>query len=148
MRKRSTSSQRELEVLSQLLGSSQLPVQQIIAREVGVAQSLVSRARTGKLTRITEKVQRLVDYVHSRIEAEEVAASLAVSTAAENAEQQDVDPAILDADTSKSSLFSSYSKQAIEGVRAYLRDGYDPRLIVEQIAVLRRAQQVRRPGRR
>ena len=148
MRKRSTSSRRELEVLSQLLGSSQLPVQQIIAREVGVAQSLVSRARNGKLTRITEKVQRLVDYVHSRIEAEEVAASLAVSTAAENAEQQDVGPAILDADTSKSSLSSSYSKQAIEGVRAYLRDGYDPRLIVEQIAVLRRAQQVRRPGRR
>lgn len=148
MRKRSTSSQRELEVLSQLLGSSQLPVQQIIAREVGVAQSLVSRARNGKLTRITEKVQRLVDYVHSRIEAEEVAASLAVSTAAENAEQQDVGPAILDADTSKSSLSTSYSKQAMEGVRAYLRDGYDPRLIVEQIAVLRRAQQVRRPGRR
>lgn len=40
-----------------------------------------------------------------------------------------------------------YNDDALAGVKAYLKDGYDARLIVEQLAVLRRAQRVRVPGR-
>src|SRR3546814_5137858 len=38
--------------------------------------------------------------------------------------------------------------EALSDLKAYLNDGYDPRLIVEQLVVLRRAQKLRRRGRR
>jgi hypothetical protein len=39
-----------------------------------------------------------------------------------------------------------YASEAVNGIHMYLADGYDARLIVEQIAVLRRAQRIRRTG--
>lgn len=148
MRKRSTSSQPELDALALLLGSSQLPVQQTIAREIGIAQSLVSRARNGKLTRITEKVRKLIEYAHLRADAAVLATNLAASIDEEFSEAANPTVQLVEQDRSKAQPLDNYSKEALEGIKTYLKEGYDPRLIVEQLAVLRRAQQVRRPGRR
>lgn len=148
MRNRSTSSQAELDVLARLLGSDQLPVQQAIAKEVGVAQSLISRARNGKLTRITDNVRKLIDYAHSRAGAAdlEVIARASVDADVREAELS-VDAPVVQV-SKRAAPVANYSKEAREGLKAYLKDGYDPRLIVEQLAVLRRAQQVRRAGRK
>lgn len=129
-----------------MLASAQLPVQQKVAEELGVAQSLVSRARNRRLRRVTPKVRLLIDYATSRIDAEELA------TIAARALEADADAAKVAASRTEPARSSPsdgrFRKQAIEGVKAYIADGFDPRLIVEQIAVLRRAQRVRRPGRR
>lgn len=142
--------------LQVMLRSDQLPVQQEIARKLGVAQSMISRARDGKLSRVTLKVQALIDYATSIARAEVVAATAGAAIDADAAEaaspeeiasydyrsavgplakSTDIDPA------------ASFASDAIKGINAYLDDGYDPRLIVEQLVVLRRAQHVRRAGR-
>lgn len=129
--------------LKTLLASSQMPVQLQIAAEVGVAQSLVSRAQNGQLRRVTDKVDRLVAYARSRVGA----AGLAEIAAA--ALESDVGPVAKtdgSGHTEREHHVERFTRKAREGIEAYLADGYDPRLVVEQLAVLRRAQRVRRPG--
>lgn len=129
--------------LKTLLASSQMPVQLQIAAEVGVAQSLVSRAQNGQLRRVTDKVDRLVEYARSRIGAAELAEIAAAALDADVGQ-------VAKTDDSKSAgrdqHVERFTRKAREGIEAYLADGYDPRLVVEQLAVLRRAQRVRRPG--
>lgn len=137
--------------LRTLLASDQLPVQEEVAKAAGVHQSLVSRARNGQLRRVTGKVQALLDYARSCVGAERSAAAAAREIEADLSEAPDAggqssrrvrrkdrraaDPA-----------GEGYRRQARDGVETYLNEGYDPRLIVEQLAVLRRAQRLRRPG--
>lgn len=127
-----------------MLASSQMPVQQRVAKDVGVAQSLVSRARSGRLRRITPKVRRLIEYATTRVESERLAEVVAKDLDAETHASFSSE----EAPPERRASSNRYRKEAIEGVKAYLKDGYDPRLIVEQLAVLRRAQQLRRPGPR
>ncbi len=140
--------------LKLLLASDQLPVQIEVARAAGVHQSLVSRARNGQLKRVTVKVEALLDYARLRVGAEESAAIAANAVDAEVAipsEQSDADgqrstPTGHPSRRRVDPEVEGYRRQARDGVETYLNDGYDPRLIVEQLAVLRRAQRLRRSG--
>lgn len=135
-----------LKELAELLASSQMPVQMHVASEAGVTQSLVSRALNGHLRRVTAKVERLLDYARSRVDA----AELAADAAAEVDEEIDGSPASIGSvgtGMRRRPALDGFRREALKGVEAYLADGYDPRLVVEQLAVLRRAQRMRRPGR-
>jgi predicted XRE-type DNA-binding protein len=150
MRVEGSSGTELLAELKLLLESDQLPVQQEVARAVGVHQSLVSRAQNGQLRRITRKVNALLDYARSRagIEVAERAAAKALEIAAtipspepETARKDEPRP-------SSDASADAFSRQARDSIETYLSDGYDPRLVVEQLAVLRRAQRLRRSGKR
>lgn len=141
--------------LCELLASDQLPVQQEIARAAGVHQSLVSRAQNGQLKRRTRTVDRLLEYARSHAGAE--AAALAAAAAVDE-ESDKLDPRASGAADKGaegkwrqappgSAVAEAYRRQARDGIETYLNEGYDPRLVVEQLAVLRRAQRVRRPGK-
>lgn len=148
MRREAESAERWLDRLSALLRSDQMPKQEELAAQVGVAQSLVSRARNGKLRRKTDKVVALWDYASSLITAEQLARTAAAEIdAGASAPAPDGEPA-MKGKRPKPARDRAFRKAAETGIKAYLDDGYDPRLIVEQLAVLRRAQQVRRLGRR
>lgn len=125
-----TKSRMILERLASLLGSPFLPVQEVIAREVGCDQPFISRAANRRLIRITDRVTELRRYAIMRIRAER----LAGHAASANKRQTD------------QGIDGDYADEAVSGLHMYLADGYDARLIVEQIAVLRRAQRIRRPG--
>lgn len=142
MRESRQSDAEELGRLALMLRSDQMPVQEVIASEVGVAQSLVSRARNGRLRRITLKVRGLIEYAGGRIDAERLAGIVAAAIDAEAAAANGVDDGAVP--VAKPPL--RYRKEALDGVRSYLDEGYDPRLVIEQLAVLRRAQRMRRPG--
>lgn len=139
-----------LELLAAMLRVPGLPVQKDIARAIGADQALVSRVRNREVKRVTPRIANLWNYVNQRI-AEQRRAGAASEE--------------IDSDVSKNALLkpkrrarhlpnvstlgpaSQYADDAISGVKAYLADGYDARLILEQIQVLRRAQHVRRAGR-
>jgi hypothetical protein len=131
-----------LKELARMLTSSLIPVQKRIAADLEVDQPFISNARLGKLRRVTPRVIALFEYARVRIASGAAAEAAAAGIEAELA--TDGEP------TSRRRLrhrAAPYEADALAGVKAYLRDGYDPRLIVEQLAVLRRAQRVRRPGR-
>jgi predicted XRE-type DNA-binding protein len=141
--------------LEMLLASDQLPVQEEVAEAAGVHQSLVSRARNGQLKRITGKVEALLEYARSRVDAEQVAAAaakaievdLAKVPESSVADDEPVTGTRRSARRRVDAAVDGYRRQARDGVETYLNEGYDPRLIVEQLVVLRRAQRLRRPGR-
>lgn len=154
MRDDEPSPEKLLAELKRLLVSDQLPVQMEIARAAGVHQSFVSRARNGQLKRRTDKVDALLDYARSCVDAEERAR---VAAQAIDAEADDATSGVAAGPRrtrrKTASLPSDdragaevFRKQAREGVDAYLNEGYDARLIVEQLVVLRRAQRLRRSG--
>lgn len=105
-----------LERLADQLKTEGLPSQTVIAKGAQVDQSLVSRARAGRLCRVTPPVIRLAEYVQARIDNMQIASSRSPGA--------DVD----------------LIAQAESSVRTYLTDGFDARLLLEQVAVLRRAQ--------
>ncbi len=133
-----------------------MPVQAKIAADLHVAQSLVSRAQNGKLKRVTTKVEALLEYARSRASKAELAAAAAKAIDDEKAGLLDTSVLVIDNQGGnltregqrrrQASSAEAYRREALVGVKAYLKDGYDPRLIVEQLAVLRRAQHVRRPA--
>lgn len=153
MRVEESSATELLGELTRLLASAQLPVQQEIAAAAGVHQSLVSRAQNGQLKRVTAKVCTLLEYARARAGAEEAAAAAAESVDAEEVGGPAAADGEIDrggarlADAAVAVAAESYRREALDGVETYLKEGYDPRLIVEQLAVLRRAQRLRRPGR-
>ena len=136
-----------LRELRLLLASDQMPVQEEIARKVEIAQSLVSRALNGRLCRVTDNVARLHAYASSIVGAAELAK---IAAAALEAEAEPEEPTRIpggDAAPPPSPSPATFRSEALRGIESYLADGFDPRLVVEQLAVLRRAQQVRRAGR-
>jgi hypothetical protein len=130
-----------LDELAKMLASPQIPVQKQVAADLGVDQPFISNARLGKLRRVTGRVINLFEYASARVEAGRAAEAAAAGLEAELGSGE---PAPRRRSRRKA---APYEADALAGVKAYLRDGYDPRLIVEQLAVLRRAQRVRRPGR-
>lgn len=143
----STTAESILKELAVMLASPQLPVQERIAKDLGVDQPFVSNARNGKLKRVTPRVIRLREYASMRIDAAAAAKSAAEEIDAEVESTSSTARRRPESRVPSSSAVRRYDDDAIAGVKAYLQDGYDARLIVEQLAVLRRAQRVRIPGR-
>src|SRR3546814_552107 len=139
-----------LEELVRLRKSPLLPMQSTIAREIGEYQPFVSNASRGILKRVTTRVTKLYKYASSRIKAEERARKAAQS--AEDEIGREIDDFAFrthqraNGDTMRT--VDPVVNEALSDLKAYLNDGYDPRLIVEQLVVLRRAQKLRRRGRR
>lgn len=149
MRVEAPSAAEILTELKLLLGNDQLPVQQEVARAAGVHQSLVSRALSGQLRRVTGKVNALLEYARSRAGADAalLAAKMARGMTTTVASTTRKTERKSDPRSAPEVAAESYRRQARDGIETYLSDGYDPRLLVEQLAVLRRAQRLRRPGK-
>lgn len=142
-----------------MLRSPQFPVQSVVAAEIDEDQPFVSRAMNGSLVRVTTRVRKLWNYANERMASVDAAeAAIKEMDVAINEEDVWTDPKSpgsperpIDrkqaSNTLPTSACKAFDMEAIAGVKAYLDDGYDPRLIVEQLAVLRRAQRLRRPGR-
>lgn len=114
-----------LELLSKSLATPGLPSQQAMAKAANVDQPLVSRARNDELKRVTQRVERLEDYVNMRL------ASLSASAA----DGADGGAAKRDRNMARSMALAECSQ--------YLDDGYDVEILQQQIAILRRAQHPR-----
>ncbi|GAA0444123.1 MULTISPECIES: hypothetical protein [Sphingomonas] len=143
-----------LEKLAKMLRSTHLPVQTTIANAIGADQPFVSRVLRGEVKRVTPRVERLWKYASSRIaeaeRASEAVADVERELTSDYAGTEDIQPARRSGRKRRTNLelvSETFAADALSGVKAYLEDGYDPRLIVEQLVVLRRAQQVRRAGR-
>lgn len=160
----------DLKALAVSLKVEGLPVQAVIAEECGVSQPTVSRATRNLIGSASPAAQKLWVYVQER---------LPIIAAAAAAEQSSVTPDIPRGETERQRRpgrarkraprlhvaavvdavdFAALSelprdelaKLAERGLRDYLDDAFDPLLVIEQLSVLRRAQDPRRPlpGRR
>lgn len=115
--------ERKLERLAKQLKLDHLPSQETIAMAVGVDQPLVSRARNGELRRMTDRVERLAKYVNMRIIRLRRAKPLA----------QPVNP-------SKDEPRRKVELEALATCQEYLEQGCDPKVLIDQVGLLRRAQ--------
>ena len=139
MHDRDTDSVSLLAELSIMLRSRRLPPQVTIAAENDVNQSTVSRAKNGGFKSVTPTLEKLHAYARGR-----VGNLLEVEGANIEVRRREIEAqAIRDACTPReaSEKERDLSKQeALRGLEAYLADGFDPALIVEQLSVLRKAQ--------
>jgi|TARA_R110002012_G_scaffold45294_20_gene120505 hypothetical protein len=139
MRDLDTDSVGLLAELSIMLRSRRLPPQLTIAAENDVNQSTVSRAKNGAFKSVTPTLEKLHAYARSR-----VGNLLEVEGANIEVRRREIEAkAIEDARTphkadEKERALSR--QEALRGLEAYLADGFDPALIVEQLRVLRKAQ--------
>ena len=137
--------------LANMLRNPQIPVQARVAADLGVDQPFISNARNGRLKRITPRVRRLFEYASMRVNAAKAGMAAAeeidAAVAAGSPKRRQSDSRLGSRLSNPGGEAKRYDEDALAGIKAYLDDGYDARLIVEQIAVLRRAQRVRRPGR-
>lgn len=149
----------DLKALAHRLRAKGLPTQAEIARLAEVSQPTVSRATRGLIATTSPGARRLWAYVNSR------AAVLAVTQAAEATKPRTKSAAPATrrgqgprkprtlrlrlkatddirsiADLPRDEL----AKIAEDGLREYLEDAFDPLLVIEQLSVLRRAQDTRR----
>lgn len=148
-----------LAALAERLRAKGLPKQSAIARLANVSQPTVSRAMRGLIATPSRAARKLWEYVNSR------AAVLAVTEAAEvrrprtgssrltkrrgkgprksrmlRLRLRAADDIAWIADLPRDQL----AKIALDGLREYLDDAFDPLLVIEQLSVLRRAQDTRR----
>jgi len=91
-------------------------------------------AMNGQLRRVTKRVQRLVDY------SDNLHSGFRSSAHREDAESGEV--------LEEVDVLHSAETAAENELKDYLRQGYDPAVVIAQLDVLRRAQQLRRPMRR
>ncbi|UAJ10620.1 hypothetical protein [Polymorphobacter megasporae] len=98
-----------------------MPTQATIAREAGVDQPLVSRAGRGELRRLTDRVRRLCEYAENKA--------------------QIIDSGAV-ARTRRAGRRPSLALEALMDCRNYLKEGFDPTVLREQLKVLRRAQRL------
>lgn len=151
-----------LPLLAKRLVMEGMPVQQVIAREAGVSQSTVSRAVHSKIAGPSKGARKLWRYVNSR---------MSVLTQGASGDSLPPNNAAAPPSQSGSAQRSSRSRKArmprrrldeqpvprsaadrkrladvaLAGLKGYLEDEFDPQLVIDQLAVLRRAQD---PGRR
>lgn len=121
-----------LKRLAMMLADPRMPVQQAVGEAANVPQGLVSMAANGRLKRVTARVRRLVEYSDNFLGSANLGAE---------AEDTGEVPEAADA-------FHPAEVAAENELKDYLREGYDPVVVIAQLDVLRRAQQVRRPMRR
>jgi hypothetical protein len=151
-----------LPLLAKRLVMEGMPVQQVIATEAGVSQSTVSRAVHSKIAGPSKGARKLWRYVSSRMAvlAQDVpgdpktpSTAVARRSAGDSTDEaprrrkarmprrrSDEQPVPRSAADRK-----RLADAALAGLRNYLEDAFDPQLVIDQLAVLRRAQD---PGRR
>lgn len=108
-----------LKKLSSALKMREMPSQQAIARDVGVNQSLVSRAKTGKLKRMTGCARALCEYAEAKAAQVE---------------------ALRKARAGRTHGGPTLADDVLVDCQRYLDDGCDPLVLRDQLGVLRRAQ--------
>ena len=133
-----------------------MPIQRVIGEEAGVSQSTVSRAIHRRIKGDSPGARRLWDYADQRVrllEAEDGRAStddpvseqdIQAGQSATRQRRRARSPERIRrggvpsraSDANEQSLVD----QAVQGLRDYLEDRFDPSLVIEQLAVLRRAQ--------
>lgn len=149
----------DLKALARRLRAKGLPTQAEIARLAEVSQPTVSRATGGLISTASPGAQKLWAYINSRV------AVLAVTQATRRAslKKKSAPPALrrelgsrrpralrlrVEAAEDVRSIADlprdQLAKIAEEGLREYLDDAFDPLLVIEQLSVLRRAQDTRR----
>jgi hypothetical protein len=140
----------DLTALAERLVTEGMPVQTVIADEAGVSQSTVSRAIQGKIKTSSKGARRLWDYASGRMAILESASAADSSSRAQRrpGRHRTRNPSRRPASTrSLPGDRESLAEVAIKGLRDYLDVSFDPMLIIEQLAMLRRAQDPRRKGR-
>lgn len=143
----------DLNELASRLTLEGMPIQRVIGEEAGVSQSTVSRAIHRQIQGDSEGAKRLWAYTEARARllgsgdsggGEETSAPVVAAPAdaprqrAARAPRRRHPLGRVGAapDTRPQDLV----QQAMQGLRDYLEDRFDPSLVIEQIAVLRRAQ--------
>jgi hypothetical protein len=151
-----------LPLLAQRLVMEGMPVQQVIAREAKVSQSTVSRAVHSTIAGPSKGARKLWDYVNSRMAVlaqgapggEVPSDGVAVPFPPDALTQPEPrrrkprmprrrsdDQPVRITPAERARLADA----ALAGLKDYLEDAFDPQLVIDQLAVLRRAQD---PGRR
>ena len=134
----------DLKLLAQRLALPGMPPQSVIAREAGVSQSTVSRAAHGKIRTCSRGALRLWEYVAARVMVLQ-SGPHRESAAREKVARPKKSRAKRIYHHDSSDMTETYdrgalAREAISGLQDYLDDAFDPTLVIEQLAVLRRAQ--------
>ncbi len=162
----------DLAALAKRLVLEGMPVQKVIASEAGVSQPTVSRAIRGQIKQPSRAARRLWKYAAARmavlleredgdegrsmpedvgLKNQKPRGDRAEKRQAAKAKLRRRSPPLLRrrSETDDTSYSGQNRRQleeaAIAGLRDYLNDEFDPLLVIEQLAVLRRAQD---PARR
>ena len=141
--------QFDLRLLARRLALEGMPTQEVMANEAGVSQSTVSRALQGRIKTHSPGAQKLWDYALKRAEL------LGSSRALRGKRKPSPAPTRSRAPQIRRRRSESLSEEpivarevlaerAMRGLREYLEDAFDPSLVIEQLAVLRRAQDPQR----
>lgn len=136
----------DLEVLSKRLSLTGMPVQAVIANEAGVSQSTVSRAVHGSIRTGSRGAIALWKYAEARAAlldrpGAQIAGSKITPDEPSARKRKPRVPRVRSATSSGDPLTRKHLEDAAyKGLRDYLSDAFDPRLVIEQLAVLRRAQ--------
>lgn len=151
-------SQIDLRELAQRLSLEGMPPQAVIAAEAGVSQPTVSRATRSQIKTVSRSVRKLWGYTEKRLEVLQADPSRSVTIFATNKASANPPNALpshqktrrrakplprhpaTPASGPRSDDRAELAKAALDGLRDYLADKFDPRLVIEQLAVLRRAQ--------
>lgn len=140
----------DLTALAERLVIEGMPIQTVIAAEAGVSQSTVSRAIQGKIKTRSKGARKLWDYAFRRTAILGTSAPTDASRKTPRRRELQRTPNPSRRPSISRDLPSDredLAEVAINGLRDYLDDSFDPMLIIEQLAMLRRAQDPKRKGR-
>lgn len=137
----------DLAALARRLTILGMPRQVVIARESGVSQSTVSRASQGLIKTVSPGARRLWTYTSGRMD---VIAAIpkgqteqpngAAVTKSRRRPRRRRQPELMGAGELTGLSSPELQALAITGLKDYLADAFDPLLVIEQLSVLRRAQ--------
>lgn len=139
----------DLALLADRLVLQGMPVQRVIGEEAGVSQSTVSRAVHRKIRSHSAGALKLWRYAEERLRILQESPVLEVEAAPNlsppNGRRAPRRPKLARESFPASVVMSEGERQtlgrrAMQGLREYLDDRFDPQLVIEQLAVLRRAQ--------
>jgi transcriptional regulator with XRE-family HTH domain len=143
--------QFNLATLAKRLVLEGMPVQTIIANEAGVSQSTVSRAVQGKIKTSSDGARRLWEYAAGRMGVLQITSEQLDRTRVSRPNRSGRRARNPLRDRSAASQAPQDRQRladaAIAGLRDYLDDAFDPLLVIEQISMLRRAQDAKRSSR-
>ncbi len=140
----------DLTALAERLVTEGMPVQTVIAEEAGVSQSTVSRAIQRKIKTSSKGARRLWDYASGRMAILETSGASDSSSGTPRRRRRQRTRNHSRRPPPNRSLSGdreALAEVAIKGLRDYLDDSFDPTLIIEQLAMLRRAQDLKRKSR-
>lgn len=137
----------DLKLLAKRLVREGMPVQSVVAHEAKVSQSTVSRAIHGRIKTSSEGAKRLWSYVESR--ATLLNATGSTPSKSEQKKSPRKRAARIPRRKSESEEKEPYDRErlaqeAMDGLKDYLDDAFDPQLVIEQLSMLRRAQDSQR----